>query len=104
MPLPWRPHRRRCIERGGGRPRQSGAAAQRDATAQPSAAAQPGLVGGHTGATAQPVSPPADPSTALRRAAETGDVEELRAILGAELRIDAPDARGRTALMLAASR
>jgi uncharacterized protein len=58
----------------------------------------------NTTASAQPASPQADPSAALRRAAETGDVQTLRAILGAPIRIDAPDGRGRTALILAASR
>ncbi len=87
---------------------QLGAAAQRGAAARPGAAAQlgaaqPGLLAGQTAATAQPASPPTDPSAALRRAAETGDVQALRVILGAEVPIDAPDARGRTALMLAAS-
>jgi len=46
--------------------------------------------------------PPTD-HAALRRAAETGDIQKLRAILGAEVRIDAPDARGRRPLMLAAA-
>jgi len=58
---------------------------------------------GNTTASAQPASPQTEPSAALRRAAETGDVQALRVILGAEVPIDAPDARGRTALMLAAS-
>jgi hypothetical protein len=49
------------------------------------------------------VSRPTDPA-ALRSAAETGDVRQLRALLGAKVRIDAPDAHGRTALMLAALR
>jgi len=50
------------------------------------------------------VSPQTDPSAALRQAAETGDVQRLRTILDAPVRVDAPDSRGRTALMLAASR
>jgi hypothetical protein len=68
------------------------------------AAAKSGAAAENTIASGQPASPQADPSAALRRAAETGDVQRLRAILGAQVRIDAPDARGRTALMLAASR
>jgi len=68
------------------------------------AATQPDLLRGQTAATAQPASPPSDRSAALRRAAETGDVTSLRAILGTPIRIDAPDALGQTALMLAASR
>jgi uncharacterized protein len=67
------------------------------------AAAQPGRLGGQSAATTQPASPPTDQSAALRRAAESGDVQALRLILGDDVRIDAPDARGRTALMLAAS-
>ncbi len=47
--------------------------------------------------------PPDGPAAALRRAAEAGDVPELRSLLQAEVRIDAPDPLGRTALMLAAS-
>jgi hypothetical protein len=68
------------------------------------AAAKSGAAAENTTASAQPASPQADPSAALRRAAETGDVQTLRAILDAPIRIDAPDARGRTALILAASR
>jgi hypothetical protein len=55
-------------------------------------------------ASAQPASPQTDLSAALRRAAETGDVQRLRTILGAPVSVDAPDSRGRTALLLAASR
>jgi hypothetical protein len=44
---------------------------------------------------------PVDPSAALRRAAEIGDELELTARLDAPHDIDARDARGRTALMLA---
>lgn len=51
-----------------------------------------------------PSSPVPDRSAALRRAAETGDVASLRAILDTPVRIDAPDGRGQTALMLAVSR
>jgi hypothetical protein len=80
------------------------AAAQPGAAAQLGAAAQPSLIGGHTATSAQPASPQADPSAALRWAAEVGDVRRLRLILGAPVRIDAPDERGRTALILAASR
>jgi hypothetical protein len=83
---------------------QPGVAAEQGVAAEPGVAAQPGLLGGQTAAIARPASPPADPSAALRRAAETGDVQALRVILDAEVRIDGPDARGRTALMLAASR
>jgi len=89
---------------------QRGAAAQPDAAPQPGAAAQPGaapqpgLIGGNTTASAQSAWPLTDPSAALRRAAETGDVQRLRTILDASVRVDAPDSRGRTALMLAASR
>jgi hypothetical protein len=75
-----------------------------DAAAQLGAAAQPGLIGGNTATSAQPASPQADPSAALRWAAEVGDVRRLRVILGAPVRIDVPDERGRTALILAASR
>jgi hypothetical protein len=67
-------------------------------------AAKSGAAAENTTASAQPASPQTDPSAALRRAAETGDVQTLRAILGAPIRIDAPDGRGRTALILAASR
>lgn len=55
-------------------------------------------------AVAQPASPQTDLSAALRRAAETGDVQRLRTILDAPVSVDAPDSRGRTALLLAASR
>ena len=68
------------------------------------AAAKSGAAAENTTASAQPASPQADPAAALRWAAETGDVPGLRAILGARVRIDAPDALGRTALMLAAAR
>jgi hypothetical protein len=74
------------------------------AGAQSDAAVQLGLVRGRTTASTQPASPPTNPSAALRRAAETGDVPGLRTILGAEVRVDAPDSQGRTALLLAASR
>jgi hypothetical protein len=66
-------------------------ASRLDAAAQPEAAAQ------HA-------SPQADPSAALRWAAESGNVQRLQVILGAPVRIDAPDERGRTALILAATR
>jgi hypothetical protein len=78
--------------------------ASRKAASRVDAPAQSGAAAENTIASAQLSSPPTDPSAALRRAAETGDIQKLRAILGAEVRIDAPDARGRTALMLAASR
>jgi hypothetical protein len=42
-----------------------------------------------------------DPGTALRRAAETGDVGALQALLQGQIDLDARDASGRTALMLA---
>jgi hypothetical protein len=83
---------------------QPDAASQSGAAPQPGATAQPGLIGGPAAASAQPASPQADSSAALRRAAESGDVRRLREILGAPVRIDAPDERGRTALILAASR
>jgi len=79
--------------------------ASRKAASRVDALAQSGAAAENPIASAQLSSPPTDPSAALRRAAETGDVQRLRAILGAaQVRIDAPDARGRTALMLAASR
>jgi hypothetical protein len=83
---------------------QPDAAARSGAAAHPDSIAHPGLMGGYLAAPAHPASPPADPSSALWRAAETGDVQRLRAILGADVRIDPPDARGRTALMLAVAR
>jgi Meckel syndrome type 1 protein len=42
-----------------------------------------------------------DPAAQLRRAAEIGDVGALRALLGQRTAVDARDAGGRTALMLA---
>jgi hypothetical protein len=78
--------------------------ASRKGASRLEAAAKSGAAAENTTASAQPASPQADPSAALRRAAESGDVQTLRAILGAPIRIDAPDARGRTALLLAASR
>lgn len=42
-----------------------------------------------------------DPAAALRRAAEIGDVAGLQALLDERVDIDARDAGGRTALMLA---
>jgi hypothetical protein len=77
--------------------------ASRKADSRVDAPAQSGAAAENPIASAQLSSPPTDPSAALRRAAETGDIQKLRAILGAEVRIDAPDARGRTALMLAAA-
>jgi hypothetical protein len=82
--------------------------ASRTGASGPKAAAQPGAAPqlGAAAATesARAASRPADRSATLRSAAETGDVRQLRALLGAQVRIDAPDARGRTALMLAALR
>jgi hypothetical protein len=43
----------------------------------------------------------ADPAAALREAARRGDVSTLRGLLTEKLNVDARDARGRTALMLA---
>ena len=66
-----------------------------------------------SGATALPYSPPSaaasvasaarltDAATQLRQAAELGDVPALQALLGKQPVIDARDAGGRTALMLA---
>ncbi|HXC10958.1 MAG TPA: ankyrin repeat domain-containing protein, partial [Steroidobacteraceae bacterium] len=45
-----------------------------------------------------------DPAAQLRRAAEIGDVGALRALLGQRAAVDARDAGGRTALMLATLR
>ena len=45
-----------------------------------------------------------DPAAQLRRAAEIGDVGALRALLGQRTAVDARDAGGRTALMLATLR
>ena len=42
-----------------------------------------------------------DPGAALRRAAETGDARALEALLKGQIDLDARDASGRTALMLA---
>jgi ankyrin repeat protein len=42
-----------------------------------------------------------DPAAQLRQAAELGDVPALQALLGKQPAIDARDAGGRTALMLA---
>jgi hypothetical protein len=78
------------------------AAAQPGAAPQLGAAPRPGAAAATESARA--ASRPADRSATLRSAAETGDVRQLRALLGAQVRIDAPDARGRTALMLAALR
>jgi hypothetical protein len=53
---------------------------------------------------AAPMAPAArltDPAAALRRAAEIGDLPALRALLDEKSDIDARDANGRTALMLA---
>ncbi len=44
---------------------------------------------------------PLDPGAALRRAAETGDVGALQALLKGQIDLDSRDASGRTALMLA---
>jgi hypothetical protein len=44
---------------------------------------------------------PADPAAALREAAQRGDVPALRRLLAEKPNIDARDARGRSALMLA---
>jgi hypothetical protein len=55
----------------------------------------------------QPALPPprtalsSDPAAALRRAAEIGDLAALRTLLDAKAQVDARDASGRTALMLA---
>lgn len=87
---------------GQGAPRVD-AAAPSGAAAQSRAGVQSDRPGGRPATSVQPGSPPTDPSAALRRAAQTGDVQRLRAILGTAVRIDAPDARGQTALMLAAS-
>ena len=45
-----------------------------------------------------------DPAAELRRAAEIGDTPRLQMLLGRQLAIDARDANGRTALMLAVLR
>jgi hypothetical protein len=44
---------------------------------------------------------PADPAAALREAAQRGDVPTLRRLVAADLNINARDAGGRTALMIA---
>jgi ankyrin repeat protein len=52
-----------------------------------------------------PAAPPSlDPAADLREAAQSGNVARLRALLADHLDIDARDARGRTALMLAVRR
>jgi hypothetical protein len=78
---------------------RSGAAGPK-AAAQAGAAPRPGAAAGTESARA--ASRPADRSATLRSAAETGDVRQLQGLLGAQVPVDAPDARGRTALMLAA--
>jgi Ankyrin repeats (3 copies) len=54
-----------------------------------------------TAAPSAPASRPTDPAAALRRAAEIGNLPELRTLLAKQADIDARDASGRTALMLA---
>lgn len=70
------------------------------AAAQAGAAPRPGAAAGTE--SARTASRPADRSATLRSAAETGDVRQLQGLLSAQVPVDAPDARGRTALMLAA--
>ena len=53
------------------------------------------------GVTARAASAPADPDAQLRQAAEAGDVAGLQRLLGGQADINARDATGRTALMLA---
>jgi len=74
-------------------PRRRATDASRKADSRVDALAQSGAAAENPIASAQLSSPPTDPSAALRRAAETGDIQKLRVILGAEVRIDAPDAR-----------
>jgi ankyrin repeat protein len=56
------------------------------------------------GAAVTPASAAVDPAVAFRRAAETGDLEGLKAQLEKQADIDSRDAVGRTALMLATLR
>jgi hypothetical protein len=70
---------------------------------------QPAADAGAAPASAPPAPPTTDREAALRQAAATGDLRKVRAMLGAQgrgaqVRIDAADARGRTALMLATLR
>jgi ankyrin repeat protein len=65
----------------------------------PDAAAQ-GRAASRNAAAPMPRTPPADPA-ALRRAAEFGDIHGLQTLLDERVSIDARDAGGRTALMLA---
>jgi hypothetical protein len=98
-PLPQAAARSRAIasaEPGAGAPSRKNAAPLADAV-RSGAAAENVASFGH------PASPVPDPSAALRRAAQTGDVTQLRALLGTQVPVDAPDERGQTALMLAAS-
>jgi hypothetical protein len=76
--------------------------AEREADAQP----LPGRARNSAAASARAFSLPratsiADPAAALREAARRGDVSTLRRLLAEKLNIDARDASGRTALMLA---
>jgi hypothetical protein len=75
-------------------PARSADASRTDAAAQGGAAARNAL------APMPQAPPPADPA-ALRRAAELGDIHGLQALLEERVSVDARDASGRTALMLA---
>jgi Ankyrin repeats (3 copies) len=88
----------------------AGSAADSAATSAdsaPSVAAKnaPALVAGSVNAkraAAAPMAAAADPAAELRQAAETGDAPKLQQLLDKQPDVDARDASGRTALLLAA--
>ena len=80
-------------------PRARGLAQSTDAMVAGAITAVPRL-----GAAVTPASAAVDPAVAFRRAAETGDLEGLKAQLEKQADVDSRDAVGRTALMLATLR
>jgi hypothetical protein len=76
-------------------PRPRASASQPQSMAAPTAAAPPRV------SAISRASSPADPAAALREAAQSGNVPALRRLLADKLDINARDASGRTALMLA---
>ena len=80
-------------------PRARGLAQSTDAMVAGAMTAVPRL-----GAAVTPASAAVDPAVAFRRAAETGDLEGLKAQLEKQADVDSRDAVGRTALMLATLR
>jgi len=72
-----------------------------DRPSAPAPAAPPAPAAASATASAAPAAAPRDVASALREAAETGNVPRLRALLDEHADVDARDSDGRTALMLA---